>query len=57
VLDQVGVELGDLLLGDIDLLERGGDLLEGQVALLATQRDQAAKLIGFGERRLRPTCP
>jgi hypothetical protein len=51
------VELGDLLLGDINLLQRGCDLLEGQVALLAAQRYQAAKLLGFGEGRFRPACP
>jgi hypothetical protein len=34
VLDEMRVELGDLLLGDLDLLECGGDLLEGQVTAL-----------------------
>jgi hypothetical protein len=40
VLDQVRVELGDLLLGDLDLLQCGGDLLEGQVTAFSSQRDQ-----------------
>jgi hypothetical protein len=49
VLDQVGVQLRDLLLGDLDLLQRGGDLLESQIALLASPRDQPLKLIGLDE--------
>ena len=41
VLDQVRVELRHLLLGDLHLLERRRDLLVGEVAALAAQRDQA----------------
>ena len=50
VLDQVGVQVADLLLGDLDLLERGGDLLEGQVAALAPLGDQRAQLLGVRKR-------
>ena len=53
VLDEVGVEGGDLLLGHLDLLEGRGDLLEGQVAALAAQGDQAAQLLGLRERLVR----
>ena len=45
VLDQVGVEVLHLLLGDLDLLERPGDLLEGQVAALAALGDERPKLV------------
>ena len=41
---QVRVELGDLLLGDLDLLQRGGDLREGEEALLLALRDQWTEL-------------
>jgi hypothetical protein len=44
------VQSGDLLLRNLDLLQRGGDPLEGEVAALAAQRDQPAKLIGVFER-------
>jgi hypothetical protein len=50
VLDQVRVELGDLLLGDLDLLQCGGDLLEGQVSALPAQGDQPAKLLDLRDR-------
>src|SRR5207244_11092243 len=45
VLDQVGVEVMHLLLGDLDLLKRPGDLLEGQVAALAALADERPKLL------------
>jgi hypothetical protein len=35
VFDQVGVQAGDLLLGDLDLLQRRGDPLESEIAVLA----------------------
>ena len=41
VLDQVGVQALDLLLGDLDLLERLRDLLEGEIAALAARRRSA----------------
>jgi hypothetical protein len=41
--------VSNLLLGDLDLLEGGRDLLEGEVALLASARDQALELIGLDE--------
>ena len=37
---EVSVEVADLLLRDLDLLETGGDLLERQVAALASLGDQ-----------------
>jgi hypothetical protein len=51
------VQLGDLLLADVDFLEGGGDLLEGEVAVVAPQRDQASKFLRICERRLRRDCP
>jgi len=42
----------DLLLGDLDLLERGRDLVEGQKAALLTIRDQTAKLVELVNRGL-----
>ena len=45
VLDQLGVQAGDLLLGHLDLLQCGGDLLEGEVAALAAERDQRLQLL------------
>jgi hypothetical protein len=53
----MAVQLGDLLLAYVDLLEGGGDLLEGEVALVPPKRDQASKLLQFGERCLRWDCP
>jgi hypothetical protein len=44
------VQAGDLLLGDLDLLQRGRDLLEGEVSPLAAQRDQAAQLFRLRKR-------
>ncbi len=49
---QVGVELEDLLLGELDLLERRRDLLEGEVAALLADGHEPAHLIYFEERRL-----
>src|SRR5207248_4769965 len=51
LLDEVAVELGQLLLGDLDLLERGGDLLEGEEAALLALREERLELVGLGERR------
>jgi hypothetical protein len=48
----MGVQLGDLLLGDLHLLECGGDLLEGQIPPLASQGDQPPKLLDVGDRAL-----
>ncbi len=36
----------DLLLGHLDLFQRRGDLLEGQVAAFPALGDQRAKLVG-----------
>ena len=52
VVDQVGVKAPDLLLGDLDLLERRGDLLESQETLVLALRDQRADLLEIDERRL-----
>jgi hypothetical protein len=51
VFDQVRVQARDLLLGDLDLLQCRSDPLEGEIAVLATQRDQPSKLLGVLERR------
>jgi len=49
---EVAMQFLDLLLGDLDLLERGRDLVEGQKAALLTIRDQTAKLIELVNRGL-----
>jgi len=41
------VQLRHLLLGDIDLLQRGGDLVEGQKAPFLTVGDERPELIEF----------
>jgi hypothetical protein len=41
------VQLPDLLLGDVDLLERRGDLVEGQKPALLTVRDELTELVEF----------
>ena len=40
------MKVPDLLLGHLDLLECGGDLLEGQVAPLTALGDQGSELVG-----------
>ena len=52
---EVRVQVAHLLLGDLDLLEAGGDLLERQIAPLAALGDQRAQLLDLEERRL--GCP
>ena len=52
VLVQVGVQLLDLLLGDLDLLEARRDLLEGQEAALLALGDQRPQLIELRDRSL-----
>ncbi len=54
LLDQVRVQALHLLLGDLHLLERGGDLLERQVALLLALGNERLQLLGV--RRTRPRC-
>jgi len=39
------VQLVDLLLGDLDLLERRGDLVEGQKTALLAVGDQTPELV------------
>ena len=46
------MQLRDLLLGDLDLLEVGGDLLEGQEPSLLAFGDQLAQLVELPDRRL-----
>jgi hypothetical protein len=46
------VQLLHLFLGDLDLLERRGDLVEGQEAALLPVRDQAAQLVELVDRSL-----
>jgi hypothetical protein len=46
------VELLHLLLGDLDLLERGRDLLERQDALLLPFGDQRLELVEVDDGRL-----
>jgi hypothetical protein len=49
---QVGVQLLDLLLGDLDLLERRGDLVEGQKTAFLPICDETAELVELVDRRL-----
>jgi hypothetical protein len=52
LLGEVVVQFLDLLLGDLDLLESRGDLVEGQAAALLTVGDEAAKLVELVDRGL-----
>ena len=52
VLDQVRVQLLHLLLGHVDLFEAARDLLEGQIAPLASLREQVAQLLDIPEGRV-----
>src|SRR5829696_4471324 len=49
---QEGVELDDLLLGDLHLFQAGGDLLERQEPTLLAFGDQRPQLVDLGDRRL-----
>jgi hypothetical protein len=46
------MELDHLLLGDVDLVELGRDLLDVEKAALSSLVDQRAKLVDLGDRRL-----
>ena len=46
------MELLHLLLGDLDLLQTGGDLVEGEKATLLPLGDEVAKLLELRNRRL-----
>ncbi len=48
---QVGVQLVQLLLGDLHFLERRGDVVERQEPALVAFRDQRAKLVQLIDRR------
>src|SRR5437763_5780317 len=50
MLVEVRMQLLQLLLRHLDLLEAGGDLLEREIAALATLRDERAELLDVGER-------
>src|SRR5207253_7309596 len=50
VVDQVGVEVLDLLLGELDVLEPGDDLVVGEESLFRSVRDELLKLLDFRER-------
>ena len=50
VLDEVGVEVLDLLLGEIDLLQPGNDFIEGQKTLLLALLYELVKLLDVRER-------
>ena len=51
VLDQVGVEVFDLLLRELDLFETGDDLVVGEEAFLLTVGDELLELFDFREWR------
>jgi hypothetical protein len=46
---QVGVQLADLLLRDVDLLQCGGDLLDREDALVLSLGDQRPQLVHLGD--------
>src|SRR4029450_13244512 len=50
VIDQVGVEVLDLLLAELDLVEPGGDLVVVENALLEAFLHQLLELFDLGER-------
>jgi hypothetical protein len=52
LIGQVGVQLLDLLLGDLDLLERRGDVVEGQKAAFLAVCDETAELVELVDRCL-----
>ena len=57
LVQQVRVQLRDLLLGDLDLFQRGGDLLDGQDPPFLAFGDERAKLVDLGDRRfIRQEC-
>ena len=49
---QVGVQLGDLLLRDLHLFQRGGDLLERQEAALLTFGNERTELVDLRDGRV-----
>src|SRR5918992_2001169 len=50
MIDQVGVEVLDLLLGQLDFLERRHDLVVGEEPLLLSLLNKSVKLFDVGER-------
>ena len=50
MLDEVGVEVLDLLLRELDVLEPGDDLVVGEKALLLTLCDELVELLDVGKR-------
>jgi hypothetical protein len=48
----VNVQAAHVLLGDLDLLQRRGDLLEREVAAFAAEAEEPAQLLRLGERLL-----
>jgi hypothetical protein len=50
VVEQVGVEVLELLLGELDLLQRRGDLVVGQVALVVAFLNQRPQLLDVRKR-------
>ena len=54
VVDEVGVEVLDLLLGEVDLLEPGDDLVVGEEPLLLPFLDELVEFLDVGQARYRP---
>jgi hypothetical protein len=50
VVDQVGVEVLDLLLRQLDVLEPGDDLVVGEKTLLLALLDEFLQLLDVGQR-------
>jgi hypothetical protein len=51
LVDQVGVELEHLLLGDLHLVEAGRYLLEREIAAVLSRQDERPKLLGLRDGR------
>jgi hypothetical protein len=52
VVDQVGVEILDLLLRELDLLEAGDDLVIGEEPLLEPVLDELVEFLDVGESNI-----
>ena len=49
MVDQIGIEVLDLFLGELDLLEPGDDLVIGEKPFLLALRDELLELFDLGE--------
>ncbi len=49
VIDQIGVEVLDLFLGEVDFLEPGDDLVVGEESLVLSVRNELLQLLDLGQ--------